>query len=85
MYNYQNMFEYMNKQSQLSQEQKATIFKSVLNASFSSFKFILEKGTSMTEQQIMNAIILYHKVQHGSDKEFAKNAKQFLENINSNA
>lgn len=43
-----------------------------LKGQFANFKFFLDKGTSLSEDQIMEAIILYHKVQKGADKDFYK-------------
>ena len=48
--------------------------------SFPKFKFFLEKATYLNEDEIIQAIILFHKVQKGADPDFFTKSVEFIEN-----
>lgn len=41
----------------------------------------MEKGTKLTEEEIQEAIILYHKVHYGADEGYALKAKAFIDRV----
>jgi hypothetical protein len=53
-----------------------------IKGSFANFKLFLHKGTSLSEDEIMEAIILFHKVQKGADSGFYNNYIQFTQSLN---
>jgi len=53
-----------------------------LKGSFANFKFVLDKGTSLTEDEIIEAIILFHKVQKGADVDFYNKSVEFINSLN---
>lgn len=77
----QNLFTFIENKNCLSDQQRATIFHLTKKQSFANFLFFCEKGTTMTEEEIMDAIILYHKVQKGADAVFANKSNDFINSL----
>lgn len=67
-----NLFDFLQGHEDLDDKKKNVIMQLAIKGSFANFKLYLDKGTSLSEDQIMDAIILFHKVQKGADSDFYK-------------
>jgi len=67
-------------QQDLNDKKRSVIMQLARMGSFPKFKFFLEKATYLNEDEIIQAIILFHKVQKGADPEFFKKSVEFIEN-----
>jgi len=76
-----SLYDFVQNHSSLSDKQRGTILQLALKKSFSGFKFFLEKGTELSEQEIMDATILFNKVLRGADETFAKKTSEYLASL----
>lgn len=83
IYKTQSLYDYVIQQKQLSDHQRSVLLENAQKRAFSNFKFVLDKGTNMSEEQMMNCIILFHKVQNGAEKDFGTKTKEFIKQFTS--
>jgi len=76
-----NLYDFAMNHSDLSDKQRAIIMNLAQKGSFASFQFFLEKGTTLNEQEIKDATILFHKIQRGADDTFSVKSKVFFDTL----
>lgn len=77
-----SLYNYLQESEDLDDKKKSVILQLALKGSFANFKYFLDKATSLSEDQIMEAIILFHKVQRGADAEFYTKSVTFINSLN---
>lgn len=72
-FNSNNLCDYFKDKESLNGEQKKNLCKMTMKGSLTNFLFYLDIATKLSEEEIQDCIILFHKVQKKCDDGF--NAK----------
>ena len=76
-----NLYDLISTKEGLSDELKVAIYQLVQKGSISNFLYFLDKATNMAEDEIKEAIILFHKVQKGADDSFTIKSNSFIQSL----
>ena len=73
-----SLFDFLQNIQDLDDKKRSVIMQLARMGSFPKFKFFLEKATHLDENEIIQAIILFQKVQKGADPEFFNKSVEFI-------